>query len=190
MSLLDLKRLESYSNNLMDFYLIRDLIPSIARLFFCKQLDSKVRLSYSQCGGLLGFGLQHREIEDVAREFNMEVGQCLALFTKTVKKIVKNLREAFEREAREEFALREAKAQKVFNPLKVSDPGVEEEGKKAIKRIEDTNLAKRATEKGGDKLVKKVKKGGLDERLAVGLDHADIDPAAVTKGTFVVKKKH
>ena len=120
----------------------------------------------------------------------MEVGQSLALFTKTIKKIAKSIREAFEREARDEFAQREAKAQKVFNPLKASDKTVEEEGKKAIKKIEDSNLAKRTKDKMGDKLIKKVKKGGLDDKMAVGLDDADIDPQAITKGTFSVKKKH
>jgi N-acetyltransferase 10 len=33
-SVFDLKRLESYSNNLVDFHLIMDLVPSIAKLYF------------------------------------------------------------------------------------------------------------------------------------------------------------
>lgn len=33
-NLFDLKRLESYSKNLVDFHLVMDLVPSIARLYF------------------------------------------------------------------------------------------------------------------------------------------------------------
>jgi N-acetyltransferase 10 len=33
-SVFDLKRLESYSNNLVDFHLIMDLVPTIAKLYF------------------------------------------------------------------------------------------------------------------------------------------------------------
>jgi len=33
-SVFDLKRLESYSNNLVDFHLIMDLVPTIAKLHF------------------------------------------------------------------------------------------------------------------------------------------------------------
>jgi N-acetyltransferase 10 len=191
-SLLDLKRLESYSNNLIDFYLIRDLIPAVSRLFFFKQLDEKVRLSFSQCATLLGFGLQFREIEDVAKELNMEVGHCLALFTKTVKKISKSIRETFEREVRDEFAAREAKALKpALNPIKTSNSrALESEGKEVIRKLQtDSNLVKRAKEKEGGNLQKKLKKGGLREDLAVELNVADIDPAVIQKGSFSIVKK-
>jgi N-acetyltransferase 10 len=33
-SVFDLKRLESYSSNLVDFHLIMDLVPTIAKLYF------------------------------------------------------------------------------------------------------------------------------------------------------------
>ena len=33
-NLFDLKRLESYSKNLVDFHLVMDLVPAIARLYF------------------------------------------------------------------------------------------------------------------------------------------------------------
>jgi len=35
-SLFDLKRLESYSKNLVDFHLIMDLVPTLAKLYFSK----------------------------------------------------------------------------------------------------------------------------------------------------------
>lgn len=192
-SLLDLKRLESYSNNLIDFYLIRDLIPPVARLFFFKQLDEKVRLSFAQCATLLGFGLQFREIEHVAQELTMEVGHCLALFTKTIKKIAKSLRETFEKEARDEFSHREAKLHKLGAvPLKKSDAtSLEQEGKQVIRKLQDNGqLVKRVKEKEGQLLSKKVKKSGLREDMAVGINIDEISPEVLQKGTFSVVKKH
>lgn len=192
-SLLDLKRLESYSNNMIDFYLIRDIIPPVSRLFFFKQLSENVRLSFSQCATLLGFGLQFREIEDVAQELNMEVGQCLALFTKTIKKISKAIRETFEKEARDEFASREAKlAKPAMNPLKASNgKALEAEGKQVIRQLQsDNQLAKRAKEKESVAPQKKVKKAGLKEDHEVGLLPEDITPDVIKKGSFAVVKKH
>ena len=46
-SIFDLKRLESYSNNLVDFHLIMDLVPTIAKLHFIDLKQSQVpNLSY------------------------------------------------------------------------------------------------------------------------------------------------
>lgn len=34
----DIKRLEMYSNNLVDYHLIMDLVPTLARIFFLNQM--------------------------------------------------------------------------------------------------------------------------------------------------------
>lgn len=44
----DLKRLEMYSRNMVDYHLIMDIMPAIARLYFLKQLGD-VTLSVAQC---------------------------------------------------------------------------------------------------------------------------------------------
>lgn len=46
----DLKRLEMYSRNMVDYHLIMDLVPSIARLFFLNQLGD-ISLSAAQSVG-------------------------------------------------------------------------------------------------------------------------------------------
>lgn len=43
----DIKRLEMYSNNLVDYHLITDLMPSLARMYFLNQMDD-VHLSAVQ----------------------------------------------------------------------------------------------------------------------------------------------
>jgi len=55
----DLKRLESYSKNLVDFHLIMDLVPTLAKMYFSNTLlpKSAISLSYLQSTILLGIGL-------------------------------------------------------------------------------------------------------------------------------------
>lgn len=47
MTTYDVKRLEMYSNNLVDYHLITDLIPTLARLYFTNNLGD-VQLSAVQ----------------------------------------------------------------------------------------------------------------------------------------------
>lgn len=54
----DLKRLESYARNLVDYHLVLDLIPMCARLYFSGALG--VKLSYSQSAILMCIGLQRK----------------------------------------------------------------------------------------------------------------------------------
>ena len=44
----DLKRLEMYSGSMVDYHLIMDMIPSVARMYFLKKLGT-VSLSAAQC---------------------------------------------------------------------------------------------------------------------------------------------
>uniref|UniRef100_A0A673HSW4 RNA cytidine acetyltransferase n=1 Tax=Sinocyclocheilus rhinocerous TaxID=307959 RepID=A0A673HSW4_9TELE len=44
----DLKRLEMYSRNMVDYHLIMDMIPVVARMYFLKQLGD-ITLSVAQC---------------------------------------------------------------------------------------------------------------------------------------------
>lgn len=48
----DLKRLEMYSRNMVDYHLIMDMVPTIARMFFLSQMG-EISLSAAQsvCSG-------------------------------------------------------------------------------------------------------------------------------------------
>ncbi len=61
----DLKRLESYSQNLLDYHVILDLLPTVAMFYFEKRLGEEVRLSPIQSSLLLGIGLQRKGVEVV-----------------------------------------------------------------------------------------------------------------------------
>ncbi len=54
----DMKRLELYSNNMADYHLITDLLPTLARLFFIFRNIDGLHLSALQQAILVGIGLQ------------------------------------------------------------------------------------------------------------------------------------
>lgn len=58
-SLFDLRRLDSYCKNMVDFHLILDLVPTLAKLLFTKNVLPKgsINLSFVQSAILIGIGL-------------------------------------------------------------------------------------------------------------------------------------
>jgi N-acetyltransferase 10 len=80
----DLKRLESYANGLLDYHMIMDLLPDIARQHF---YQSKVSLSPVQSAILLAMGLQRKTVEGVEKELGLPVSQVLAMFSKAIRKM-------------------------------------------------------------------------------------------------------
>ncbi|KAG0708460.1 GNAT acetyltransferase 2-domain-containing protein [Suillus ampliporus] len=91
MSPFDLKRLESYANNMLDYHVVLDLLPMVASLYFEGRLGDDVKLSAVQASILLGLGLQRKTIEEVEGELSLPVSQALALFVKVIRKITKHL---------------------------------------------------------------------------------------------------
>ena len=61
----DLKRLEAYANNQLDYHVVLDMIPTIAMLHFENRLGESVRATAVQGAILLALGLQRKTIEDV-----------------------------------------------------------------------------------------------------------------------------
>ncbi|KAI8341598.1 GNAT acetyltransferase 2-domain-containing protein [Choanephora cucurbitarum] len=82
----DLKRLESYSNNMLDYHVILDMIPTIAELYFRGELPAEVKLSGVQSAILLGIGLQRKSIDELQKELSLASNQVLALFVKIIRK--------------------------------------------------------------------------------------------------------
>ncbi|GEQ68235.1 hypothetical protein JCM33374_g1902 [Metschnikowia sp. JCM 33374] len=81
----DLKRLESYANNLLDYHVILDMMPFIAKAYFSRKA-SEVSLSSVQGAILLAVGLQHKSIDDVSKELSLPPSQAMAMFSKIVRK--------------------------------------------------------------------------------------------------------
>ncbi|KAL6077347.1 N-acetyltransferase 10 [Balamuthia mandrillaris] len=111
----DLKRLESYAHNLLDYHAILDLLPQLSRwLFFGKlrlELDVRgsnnensitlmkknVSLSFVQATILLALGLQHKSIDDVLQDLPLQSNQVLAMFSKALKKASQFFKEVQEK---------------------------------------------------------------------------------------------
>ncbi|KAG9004129.1 hypothetical protein FRB93_010477 [Tulasnella sp. JGI-2019a] len=89
----DIKRLESYANNMLDYHVIMDLLPTVAALYFEKRLGADVKLSAVQSSIMLSLGLQRKTVEDVEAELHIPVNQALALFVKSIRKICKRLQD-------------------------------------------------------------------------------------------------
>lgn len=62
-SLADLNRLKSYTKNQVDYHLILDLIPSIAKLYFTNHLGRHLNLGYTNQAILVGLGLQMKSFD-------------------------------------------------------------------------------------------------------------------------------
>uniref|UniRef100_A0A673HQD7 RNA cytidine acetyltransferase n=1 Tax=Sinocyclocheilus rhinocerous TaxID=307959 RepID=A0A673HQD7_9TELE len=81
----DLKRLEMYSRNMVDYHLIMDMIPVVARMYFLKQLGD-ITLSVAQCALLLGIGFQHKSVDELEKEIELPGSQLMGLFNRVIRK--------------------------------------------------------------------------------------------------------
>jgi N-acetyltransferase 10 len=83
----DLKRLESYASNLLDYHVILDLMPTLANAYFSDRLRDGVKLPGAQQSVLLSIGLQHKDLDDVSKELTITSSQLLGMLVKIMKKI-------------------------------------------------------------------------------------------------------
>lgn len=92
----DLKRLDSYANNMLDYHVILDMLPPIAQLYFTGRLKRQVKLSGVQTALLLAIGLQRKEFSDLEKELNLNSSQLMAMFVKIVRKAATAFRSVVE----------------------------------------------------------------------------------------------
>ncbi len=88
----DLRRLESYSKNLVDYHVVVDMLPKLAEMYSLRGLGQSVRLSGAQSAILMSLGLQHKSVEELEVDLDIKVSQVLALFNKVVRKISNHFR--------------------------------------------------------------------------------------------------
>lgn len=99
----DLKRLDSYANNMLDYHVILDMLPSIATLYFAGRLKTQIKMSGVQVALLLAVGLQRKEFSDVEKELNLSSSQLMAMFVKVIRKVATAFRGILEGAVREEM---------------------------------------------------------------------------------------
>ncbi|KAI9099827.1 GNAT acetyltransferase 2-domain-containing protein [Phlyctochytrium arcticum] len=116
----DIKRLDGYTNNLLDYHVIMDLIPTLARTYFLGQLvtapstsstdsdplpSQKLALSGVQATILAAMGLQRKTMADVEKELDIPTSQILAMFGKLIRKSYSLLKENLKHTAAQELAV-------------------------------------------------------------------------------------
>lgn len=82
----DLKRLDSYANNLLDYHVIVDMLPIISQVYFSNKTKTDVSLSSVQSAILLAIGLQRKDLDQISKELNLPSNQSMAMFAKIVRK--------------------------------------------------------------------------------------------------------
>jgi len=176
----DLKRLEAYARNMVDYHLIMDLIPTLATLFFQHRFP-EANLSYVQAAVLLGMGLQRKTIDNLCTELNTPAHQLLALFNKSIRKLNTALKVVQEKQVEKDMEPSFAKAQK---QEKVAD-GMVHKGGDTLK----------TTLKAGDKEVsKKLKEQrkallGSSEMMQFAVAGTDEDWNKALDGKAAAPKK-
>ncbi|XP_063910172.1 RNA cytidine acetyltransferase isoform X2 [Zophobas morio] len=91
----DIKRLEMYSNNLVDYHLITDLVPTLSKLYFMNQMGD-MQMSAVQSAILLGIGLQHKTVDTLASDLDLPSSQLLGLFNRLIRRCVQYLNSVLE----------------------------------------------------------------------------------------------
>jgi len=140
----DLKRMEAYSRNMVDYHLIVDLLPALARLYFGGKLGPNVKLSQVQAAVLLAQGLQHKTVGTLEKEMGLPSAQLLAMFNKSMRKLYKHLQASVEGEVEAEAAPRlrsalerEASERESMTPLESMAKELKEGGKNMEKKLNE-----------------------------------------------------
>lgn len=159
----DLKRLEMYSRNMVDYHLIMDIIPAIARLYFLKQLGD-VTLSIAQCALLLGVGLQHKHIDDLEKEIDLPSSQLMGLYNRIIRKIVQFFNTLQEKAVEAEMVATkdismEPTAQTLNEDLNEAAKEFQEKHQKDMEKIKEMDLSEymiRGQDEEWDQVLKKA----------------------------------
>lgn len=159
----DLKRLEMYSNNLVDYHLIMDLMPTLAKLFFLNNLGD-VQMSAVQSAILLGLGLQHKTVDDLAKELDLPSSQLLGLFNRLIRRCSQYLTGALEEDIERQLVPRNnAKdvnmtpvAQSVHDELEQAANELKKKQKKELEKLKNENLEQFAIKGGEDEWEKSL----------------------------------
>ncbi|GAA5894697.1 hypothetical protein JCM8208_006047 [Rhodotorula glutinis] len=154
----DLKRLDSYGNNMLDYHVILDLLPTLAALYFSRRFPEDVKLSGVQASILASLGLQRKSVEDIEAELQLPVAQTLALFVKVIRKLVKSLQEILQADVARSLPTEDAAAATAARILPAGDSGV------ATSLTHKDALAKELEDEGNEvlKQLRNEQRGVID----------------------------
>ncbi|KAH6900029.1 GNAT acetyltransferase 2-domain-containing protein [Thelonectria olida] len=170
MSPFDLKRLESYSNNMLDYHVVLDLVPTIANLYFTGRLKSDIHLSGVQQAILLAIGLQHKDVETVSQELGLPSSQLLAMFIKILRKVTSHFATLVTAAVDEELPKAERLGVTREDASGVHDDEVVDDRFAPLATTLDEEL-----EEGGDEALRELKKKQRELIDSLPLDQYEIE---------------
>ncbi|XP_071957067.1 RNA cytidine acetyltransferase-like [Antedon mediterranea] len=140
----DLNRLDLYTRNMVDYHLIMDILPGVARLVFLNRMD--MHLSAVQSAILLGMGLQHKTVDDLQKELDLPSSQILGLFIRIMKKIVQHLNGIQEKAVEENMAeakevIMEPTRQTMDEEMAKAAVEIESKHKKELEQLKSLDLS-------------------------------------------------
>lgn len=156
----DLKRLDSYANNLLDYHVIVDMLPLISQLYFSKKTGEEVSLSSVQSAILLAIGLQHKDMNQIAKELNLPANQAMAMFAKIIRKFSTYFRKVLSKAIEESMP-------------ELEDERVDEMDGKSTKQIDVEAVEQRLQEdleEAGDEAIKEMREKQRELINALNLD--------------------
>jgi N-acetyltransferase 10 len=161
----DLKRLESYASNMLDYHVVLDLIPTLATLYFTGRLSPDVKLTGVQSSILLAVGLQRKDLSSVESELSLPSSQLLAMFIKIMRKMSSHFSSLVMGAIEAELPQREAIGVSVEDASAVHDDQVVDERFVPLEMSLEDEL-----DEGGDEAMKALREKQRELINALPLD--------------------
>ncbi|KAL6479139.1 hypothetical protein MHYP_G00125720 [Metynnis hypsauchen] len=188
----DLKRLEMYSRNMVDYHLIMDMVPAVARMFFLKQLGG-ISLSAAQSALLLGLGLQHKSVDDLENEIKLPSSQLMGLFNRLIRKVVQFFNTLQENAVEAEMVTvkdvnMEPTSRPLHEDLDEAAKEFQEKHKKDMEKIKDMDLSQYMIRGDDEEWDQVLKTAGHTAIVSIKSDKKRKLEGANTKGQWQGKK--
>lgn len=166
----DLKRLESYANNMLDYRVVLDLIPIISSLYFTGRLKSNIKLSGVQQAILLAVGEQRKDMDTIGQELSLPSPQLLAMFIKILRKVTAHFGGLVNAAADAEMPRGDA-----LGVSRENATGTHEDEQVDGKFVPLEGTLEDELEEGGDEALREVRKKQRELIDALPLDQYEID---------------
>ncbi|XP_050531517.1 RNA cytidine acetyltransferase isoform X2 [Daktulosphaira vitifoliae] len=137
----DILRLEKYCNNMADYHLIMDLLPSLSKLYFQNKFGD-THFSAVQKALLLGLGLQYKTIEELAIQFDLVPAQLLGLYNRMMRRLLQIINGIMEQNVNSEMPILQPIADNELRPLAKPLDEELEQAAKVLKKKQRAELEK------------------------------------------------
>ena len=89
----DLRRLKSYTKNMVEYRLILDLVPTMAKVYFLNKVTGmgNLKLMALQKSILIGIGLQFKSIDKLSQELDLQSRQLLGQFKEMMRQMAEKI---------------------------------------------------------------------------------------------------